>query len=738
VTYLRIARLKKNYSQMHHVSNVNGDFCEEGKLKFIDQFSIFIEAYYGMSKVWLSGVAVSTLSGGLMYNFCEHSNNCRSFTGAFPWTLTSILFVTVVLGTDYFLKSWIRMFTSTFESNYNEGTNDRYFMGTELIATKNLATSAMNSHLFCKTHVDLLPIVEKDWVNPGNLPYNRTWIEPNYFPNDGNRVRLESNFSTDENRGRSSSNMSNDIFFDCSSQYGDSEGNLFSFENDDFPLSHIENVENNSNLKSIAKYEDSKCIFDDNSPAFVPAGESPGTPSVSFQRTFMRASSTNWIKTQRWRKEQNVWKIHTMPHPFFSKIKEAYPHVIHGYSKEGYPVMYEKPGQMNLKELFRGDCNISDMVKHYIFFMEFFSNCICTRPEIGEILRRRPEKDSACPWGFSVVMDIKGVSLSNFSGDVLRYLKQAGDVNSSHYPMSMQRAWVVNAPFWIAGAFGTIKAVLPDSVQVDLLSSKNQTDRLREYIDDDQIPPEYGGSSLYALGEHPYEKKLIELVNHINKSRNESCSLNLEDNCKNGMNNSKCTSGKEYDILLKSSVSHENLQSFENKHSLCVKDVCNDIEVGNVRVRPVISSQNIITELPSTLTASKTIISDVENKGDSPDINISLRKSHGFYEEHVNEFDFLIICIMHSFICTVHSFFETVLSLWLLSPPIIGGIGYTPPRVGQFLFIITIILLFVSRTRQSQIISGISFNSPIRGYRIGSGAGAVLLTLLPLISSFSE
>merc|ERR1719460_710470 len=144
-----------------------------------------------MSKVWLSGVAVSTLSGGLMYNFCEHSNNCLSFTGDFPWTLTSILFVTVVLGTDYFLKSWIRMFTSTFESNYNEGRNDRYFMGTELIATKNIVTSAMNSHLFCKTHVDLLPIVEKDWMNPENLPYNRTWIEPNYFPNDGNRVRLE-------------------------------------------------------------------------------------------------------------------------------------------------------------------------------------------------------------------------------------------------------------------------------------------------------------------------------------------------------------------------------------------------------------------------------------------------------------------------------------------------------------------------------------------------------------------
>ena len=107
--------------------------------------------------------------------------------------------------------------------------------------------------------------------------------------------------------------------------------------------------------------------------------------------------------------------------------------------------------------------------------MEYFSNLRCTCPVVREILQCRPEKASACPWGFSVVVDIKGASLSIFSGDVLRYLKRAGDVNSSHYPMSIQRVWVVYAPYWIAGAFGTIIAVLPVSVPVDLLSSKSQS-----------------------------------------------------------------------------------------------------------------------------------------------------------------------------------------------------------------------------------------------------------------------
>lgn len=37
--------------------------------------------------------------------------------------------------------------------------------------------------------------------------------------------------------------------------------------------------------------------------------------------------------------------------------------------------------------------------------------------------------------------------------------------------------------------------------------------------DDDQIPPEYGGSSPYRLGEHPYE---VDLVNMIDVLQNNS------------------------------------------------------------------------------------------------------------------------------------------------------------------------------------------------------------------------
>jgi len=45
-----------------------------------------------------------------------------------------------------------------------------------------------------------------------------------------------------------------------------------------------------------------------------------------------------------------------------------------------------------------------------------------------------------------------------------------------------------------------------------IVPSSNALEAMRKYIDDDQIPPEYGGSSPYAFREHPYEVGLNDLV----------------------------------------------------------------------------------------------------------------------------------------------------------------------------------------------------------------------------------
>eukprot|EP00977_Amphora_coffeiformis_P009334 scaffold2120_cov169-Amphora_coffeaeformis.AAC.16 len=166
-------------------------------------------------------------------------------------------------------------------------------------------------------------------------------------------------------------------------------------------------------------YRDRKCVYADGSPAYVPQGDCTNQVPANFMEfyNYDRARARQaWEATQEWRRSNNVWRIHTLPNRWFPRIKQAYPHFVHGHSKDGYPIIYEQPGRMRLKELFR------------------------------------------------------------------------------------------------SGAWSGLKGILPDTVQVDILSESKYLNALREFIDDDQIPPEYGGTSPYRLGQHPYEMSLRQLV----------------------------------------------------------------------------------------------------------------------------------------------------------------------------------------------------------------------------------
>lgn len=274
----------------------------------------------------------------------------------------------------------------------------------------------------------------------------------------------------------SSSSQTEDFFFDC---------------------------ESGASREATATYDiDTRCcVNNDDRPAHVPAGSSthvvPDNVLMSCHGNEQRAASS-WKYTQKWRQEGSVWNIHTLPNPWYVQIREAYPHYIHGFSKGGYPVVYERPGKMKLKVLLRSGCSISDMTRWYTFFMEYLSNCV-----------EPPEGLREGPWGFVVVMDMQGAGISLLSSDVLSYLKQAGEINSAHYPLSMKRSLLINAGSLVANVWKGVRKVLPESVHTEVYKSPSS---LTEFIDIDQIPREYGGISPYQLGRHPHEVALQQLV----------------------------------------------------------------------------------------------------------------------------------------------------------------------------------------------------------------------------------
>jgi CRAL/TRIO domain len=443
----------------------------------------------GAAKIYMTAFAVSILAGGLLYRHATGDATFRALTGSKSGNLNlSPLFLIAVTISG---ESVLRCFFACFESRNTTKRDDEW----RQIDGRNALNTELDDILG-----ELPPSPLKTFENDDRLQIR------------GDRPGSGGSPGIDGMRGRLTTSDSE--FFDCQSVLSGMEDLEFFDEEKGWTV-----------YTDTSTYVDRKCVDGSGCASYVPNGDSPSNIPANYLKLCKQDSvkaQKMWNKTQEWRRENQVWRIHCMPNTWFHDIKQAYPHFIHGVSKKGFPIIYEQPGKMNLKQLFRGGCNVDDMLRHYMFFLEFISNHICTRGEVRERLGCNAPPHSSSTWGIMVVMDVKGAGLSHLSGDVLTYLKGAGDINNSHYPLSLKRAFLVNSPFWLAGAWKSVKGILPDSVHVDILSSHQYATTLKGFIDEDQIPREYGGSSQYPLGEHPYEKMLNNLVDEAAKGERPS------------------------------------------------------------------------------------------------------------------------------------------------------------------------------------------------------------------------
>jgi hypothetical protein len=649
-----------------------------------------------IAKIWLVGFGISMIfSGVLYYPLCQSKlfqvlMGGGDFHGS--WVIGVAMFFAIVLLTDCVLSAacgkWITM----------EDLKYRH------------AEKEWSSPAVVKKPQDGL--VKKRTRIGSNSNSNRLRLG-SYEPNP--RRRLDSTNS--RNRKRVDSEMSNDVFFDCESHCTNASISEYDLEmGPHSPIQKKSSMDERDNLYSITKYEHGKCVFEDGSPSPVQAELCVGHVPAAWKTTHKSKAVQKWEETKQWRIENKVWKIHTMPHPLFSKIKQAYSHHIHGFSKKGYPVVYESPGTMTLKKFFSdGSITVNDMLYHYRYFLEYMSNVLCSRPELRERLDKRTGNEANCHWGFVVVMDISGLNLGILSGDVLRYLNNAGAINANHYPMSTNMALVANAPFWISGAFGSVKSFLPENTQVDILSKSEQVQQMRKYIDDDQIPKEFGGSSPYALGEHPFEKELEELVeSEINNTCNED---ETDEDFFVGTTMSTVTEKKQPDRVSEDVPKYlfhvdEELETSTDQDMLPILGpMDDDVNISASEERFYRNSRYTIT--------------------------LRNGKQWGSARFYAEEFIFVIVSVIHCLWCAAQGSLATIIPIWLLLPRSSGGLE-SKPRTSSFaLFAAAIVVLWLLRTKLAKSIGSIPVTAPMRGYRIGVGAEAVILCLLPFIPYIS-
>lgn len=243
-----------------------------------------------------------------------------------------------------------------------------------------------------------------------------------------------------------------------------------------------------------------------------------------------------YIKSLQWRYENDVDNLLITPQRYFHEVLDAYPHAIHGKSRDGCIVLYELLGQAKMSKMVESGITLDDLIWHFnlrneYVFQKLFNqtsdeesnSATVANSAYGGFLGRR-QSNSVNPTPNSTlnrssnseqfgqimtIVDVKGISLSDLTSDVISFIKQSSDIIDSYYPGRVKRLVICNAPSWFSSVWTVVARVLPESVRqkIHIISG---IERLDEFIPVNQRPVEYGGRGGH-LGTAPEHKSFLQL-----------------------------------------------------------------------------------------------------------------------------------------------------------------------------------------------------------------------------------
>jgi len=180
------------------------------------------------------------------------------------------------------------------------------------------------------------------------------------------------------------------------------------------------------------------------------------------------------------------------PHPMLAMIKENYPHFFHLRGKKNEPCYYEQPAKMKLSVLKSHGIGMEELLRHYALCCEY----MWTQIEDSED-------------GKSIyIIDLEGIGIRDFAGEVVEFVKRASAFTADHYPERSGGIFVINVPSWFSVIWNVVKPMVDEVTKkkIKILRSGKSaiTAALQEKIPLENIPPEYGGTSM-KLGYSPEE-----------------------------------------------------------------------------------------------------------------------------------------------------------------------------------------------------------------------------------------
>ena len=242
--------------------------------------------------------------------------------------------------------------------------------------------------------------------------------------------------------------------------------------------------------------------------ADIDAGREYGiyTQAASLPQRFVAATKgnieyarTRWQHTLHWRADNDIKSILRDAHSNYELIKEHYPHYYHLTSRNGHMVYYEKPGAINLLAMRKHGVGVPELLRHYIYITEFLWRVLLPSESAKMV----------------TVIDVAGVGIRDFAGDVLTFIRSAAKFTSAHYPERCAHIFIVNVPLWFSTVWKLIAPMLDPVTLAKTHILRGQAkiaEELLAEIEPECLPPEYGGNCTVPLGDSVQEKQLTSFV----------------------------------------------------------------------------------------------------------------------------------------------------------------------------------------------------------------------------------
>lgn len=179
-------------------------------------------------------------------------------------------------------------------------------------------------------------------------------------------------------------------------------------------------------------------------------------------------------------------------------VRAFYPRQFYKNDLYGRPILIEKLGRANFKELFKVG---------YIFTQHFTLDYLKNAMLVEyELLDRVMLPNCSKLAGIEVkaivsIIDLKGISMTDLmSTNLFDMVKWSIKLFQEYYPELVHKCFIVNTPMLFSGFWTVVKPLFTSRTQSTIqVCSGNGAVELRSFITPEHIPQEYGGISPEVL-----------------------------------------------------------------------------------------------------------------------------------------------------------------------------------------------------------------------------------------------